>query len=463
MSAEQTLSAVIKRLETATIRLEEIVRSKGGADAPASGARELGATDAKVAPAVTAFDELISGPLQTLVDLGTSIGGLVAEQIGHVKDAFVAQRAMIDLAANSKKPDVTTLQSLLAPTQKEIEAIVSIRDRNRPSPLFNHLSAISEGIPAIGWVIIEPAPVPYVNEFKDAAQFYSNRVLKDNSDKKEHVDFVKTFGVLLTELATYVKKNHTTGLTWNPRGGDPKSFTPSAAPAASAAPASSSGPSASGLLSALNKDGLTSALRKVDKSEMTHKNPELRATSVVPAVEKPAPAATRSFGSAAPKAQPKKALEGNKWSVENFSNDSNVVVDNTELRHVVYIYNCTNSTVSIKGKVNAVTLDNCKKTGLLIESVVSTVDIINCKSSQVQVTGRAPTVVIDKTDGLQLYLSKDSVDNNVEVLTAKSSEVNVLLEGAGEDGGYAEKPVPEQLKTVVEGGKLITSIVEHKG
>ncbi|KAI8849428.1 adenylate cyclase-associated CAP [Chytridium lagenaria] len=363
MASEQTLSAVIKRLETATLRLEEIVRSKEGAEVVSHATRDISssAADAKVIPTVAAFDELINGPLQTLLDLANSIGGLVHEQASHLKDAFFAQRAMIEIAANSKKPsDVPTLQALLAPTQKEIEAVVTLREKNRPSALFNHLSVLSEGIPALGWVVI-PAPAPYVNEYKDSAQFYSNRVLKENSDKKEHTEFVKTFGTLLTELSTYVKKNHTTGLTWNPKGVDAKSYTPSSAPASVAAPSSApaasaaaptpstaplqeQGPDKSGLFGALNKDGLTSGLRKVDKSEMTHKNPELRAGSVVPAVEKPAVVASKFS---------QMYLAGNKWSVENFTNDSNVVVNGVELRHVVYIYNCTNSTIVIRGKVNA--------------------------------------------------------------------------------------------------------------
>jgi hypothetical protein len=38
-------------------------------------------------------------------------------------------------------------------------------------------------------------------------------------------------------------------------------------------------------------EGITAHLKKVDKSQMTHKNPELRASSVVKAAEKPAAAA----------------------------------------------------------------------------------------------------------------------------------------------------------------------------
>lgn len=96
---------------------------------------------------------------------------------------------------------------------------------------------------------------------------------------------------------------------------------------------------------------------------MTHKNPELRASSIVKASDTPAaPAAAapaKSFA-AAPKAPPKLALEGNKWVVENHVNNSAVVIDKAELRHVVYIYNCTGSTVQIKGKVNAVTIGKKK-------------------------------------------------------------------------------------------------------
>jgi adenylyl cyclase-associated protein len=84
--------------------------------------------------------------------------------------------------------------------------------------------------------------------------------------------------------------------------------------------------------------------------------------------------------------------------------------------------------------------DNCKKTGLVLDSVVSTIDVVNCKSSQVQVTGVAPIIVIDKTDGMQVYMSS-STAAAMEVFTAKSSEINVLIEGLGEDGSYAERAV----------------------
>ena len=46
--------------------------------------------------------------------------------------------------------------------------------------------------------------------------------------------------------------------------------------------------------------------------------------------------------------------------------------------------------------------------------------------------GQCPTVSIDKTDGCQMYLSKDSV--NAEIVSAKSSEMNILV--PKEDGDF---------------------------
>jgi adenylyl cyclase-associated protein len=55
----------------------------------------------------------------------------------------------------------------------------SFREKGRRSEFFNHLSAISESIPALGWVTMAPTPAPFIKEMNDAGQFYTNRVLKE--------------------------------------------------------------------------------------------------------------------------------------------------------------------------------------------------------------------------------------------------------------------------------------------
>lgn len=166
---------------------------------------------------------------------------------------------------------------------------------------------------------------------KEASLFYVNRIIKDFKDKeKHHGEYVSAFKELLTQLQAYVKANHTTGVSWNPKGQDTNAYistnatkadtkavssdsagAPPPPPAPSAAQLESltqSGGStdtlksttngAKALFDELSKGNVTAGnilfltilrwikgvdvgLRKVDQSQMTHKNPNLRATGLV--------------------------------------------------------------------------------------------------------------------------------------------------------------------------------------
>jgi len=71
-------------------------------------------------------------------------------------------------------------------------------------------------------------------------------------------------------------------------------------------------------------------------------------------------------------------------------------------------------------------------------------------------------IQLDSTDSGQIYLSKQSL--NAEITTAKCSAINISLPVEGEEEGvFAEQPVPEMFKTVVQNGKLVTTVVEHSG
>ena len=241
----------------------------------------------------------------------------------------------------------------------------------------------------------------------------------------------------------------------------------------------------SSVFSALNVgSGVTTGLRKVTADQQTHKNPALRAEAG------PAPLARSTSGgaSAAPSKPPKPAamqkkpprleLSGTKWLVEHQVDvGSPLVIDRAEIGHTVEIYACKNAVVQIKGKVNAVNMVNCTKTSVLLDSVVSSIAVTSSPSFAVQITGLAPSLTVDATDGGMIYLSKACLAANVEIITAKTSAINVSLPEEGEeDGVFRERGVPEQvrrrmlgradlaqIKTVVQGGKLVSSVVEHAG
>lgn len=54
-----------------------------------------------------------------------------------------------------------------------------------------------------------------------------------------------------------------------------------------------------------------------------------------------------------------------------------------------------------------------------------------------------------------MYLNAESVE--AEIVTAKSSEMNVLIPKGGD---LVEMAIPEQFKTLIQGGKLVTSATE---
>jgi adenylyl cyclase-associated protein len=129
----------------------------------------------------------------------------------------------------------------------------------------------------------------------------------------------------------------------------------------------------------------------------------------------------------------------------------------------VNLFGCKNSTIVVKGKVNAITLVNCKKTAVRVESVISSISITASDNFTVQVTGNAPTLQIDTTNSGQVYLSKECLDQ-IEIITAKCSAINISLPVEGEEEGvFDEKPLPEMFRSTVKGGKLVTTIVEHTG
>lgn len=49
-------------------------------------------------------------------------------------------------------PVQAVLTTLLQPVSKAIQQVQAFREQNRTSPHFNHLSAVSESVPALGWV-----------------------------------------------------------------------------------------------------------------------------------------------------------------------------------------------------------------------------------------------------------------------------------------------------------------------
>lgn len=107
------------------------------------------------------------------------------------------------------------------------------------------------------------------------------------------------------------------------------------------------------LFADINQGGqVTSGLRKVT-DDMKTKNRTDRSGHVSASSGSKAPSSSKaSSASATTKAAPppKTELTGDKWFVENHVDNNSIVLDNLTLRQSVYVYNCTKSVVTVKGK-----------------------------------------------------------------------------------------------------------------
>lgn len=562
------LTTLIKRLEAATSRLEDIASSvispeqtlrdlsSPSAAAPlttSGSAPNLTTSTATVpepAPAapptpslpqsITALDTLLSTHLPPFLTATASLSGspIPSQQAESVRAAFLAQRRFILTSTRARKPDFTrseTFSDLLADLQHAVDRVNSFRD-NR-AERRDHLAMVAEGIGALQWLLVDTKPADFVGETLGGAMLFGNRVLTAcKNGGGEGAEAVKAFEGLLKALKEYVQTYYPAGLTWNAQGvedaaqayreageGPTEATTAAANGTVAAAPPppppppppplpnfdnsgaptpppaapknaarGSGGGDMGAVFEQLNRGAaVTAGLRKVDASEMTHKNPSLRASSIVPENQqrakspgpgpaKPKPETLRqnSTGTSTNSKLPpnnnsnkpastggKTTLDGNKYIIENYDRPPKPIeITITSLAQSVLITKCAHTTIIVRGKANAVSIDSSPRAQVLVETLVSGFEIMRSPGVAVQITGHVPTVVLDQVDGGMVYLPAQEEGKETEVFTSKCSGVNVVVpEAGGEEAEGKEWAIPEQIRSVVRGGKVRSEIVEHAG
>lgn len=148
---------------------------------------EATVAEAATSPAVLAWDTSVVPALAKFVELSAEVAPLVAEQAQEVRTAFDRTHDIVQAASMCQPPAEGSVShaytALFQPLQAQLQRVMDIREQNRShTSLFNHLSTVSEGIPALGWVAVERTPAPYILDMKESAQFYGNRVMRDYKD-----------------------------------------------------------------------------------------------------------------------------------------------------------------------------------------------------------------------------------------------------------------------------------------
>ncbi|KAG3113891.1 hypothetical protein PI124_g7130 [Phytophthora idaei] len=411
-----------------------------GTPTPAPAVAVPAAAPVELSPQLEAYDEYVAQYLPPFVEVATKLGE-DTKKLGEVTEkAFAAQRAYLLMASQCKKP-ATLNPEHLKDLQACIKEINALRD-NR-SEFANHQNMVNEGIQALGWLCVEPAPKPFIESYVGGSDFWGNKIrVHYKTSNPDQIAFVTAFKNLLTELMAYVKAHHTTGVTWNPKGSDVSNYTPGAASSAKAAAPAAGGMANvfAGIKSIDQSGGKTAGLNKVTKDMQTRRK-DYKAEGTVPTPA--APAAAKKPAAPAKIAKPPVCEERNgNWQIEYQTGPEPLTVSGINMKQQVYIFGCEGATILLEGKAKNIVLDSCKKTKLVFDNAVSSIEIVNCKGVQVQCKGVVPSVAIDKTDGCLVYISWEG--REVQFVTSKSSEMNVAFpHGAGSDD-YVEKPIPEQ-------------------
>lgn len=132
------------------------------------------------------------------------------------------------------------------------------------------------------------------------------------------------------------------------------------------------------------------------------------------------------------------------------------------MSHSILISKCSHTTIIVKGKANAVTIENTQRLSLVVDSLVSTVDVVKSSNFALQVMGSLPTILLDQLDGAQVYLSKEST--GTRIFSSKSAGINLnVVEGDEDD--YKEVALPSQICSFYDEGKgeLVNEIVDIAG
>jgi len=459
----QQLESIVKRLEKVadTIDAKPQLSAAAGAPPPAGGSGLAGSFGTAISPQLAAVNAAAQATGAAAIISGSEV---FAKAVNATKD-------VLSLTATCKKPGDTQWQQVL----KDVMAATKELNPDNRSEFFDHQKVVSEAC-GVCMFVVNPAPADHCQNQLESLDFHGIKVMRRGVQSEK--DWVQAVKKCLSEMKSWCSENCKMGLTWNANGADPTTAAPGGGAGKSAPPKGKSGapgkappkgagppkaapaaaPAAAGMAAVfadITQGDVTSGLKKVTADMQTHKNTDLRAGATV-AAKTGAAAPARGAAAAKARGPPKCCTERGNWVVENYDKPAEMLtLDEVNMKQLVYVSFCRNATIKVSGKIKSITLDTCEKVNVVVHDVVSSVELVNCERCQVQTTGVVPTFAIDKSNGVQVYLSEASKE--AVFTTSKSSEMNVNIPVGDE---MAETPIPEQFVSRFVNGKLQTTVSE---
>ena len=154
------------------------------------------------------------------------------------------------------------------------------------------------------------------------------------------------------------------------------------------------------MLAEIQNESLKEKLHHVTSDMQTHKNPSLRNNGPVIVKDTTADESTSKAAAEGPTLE---LFNGKWWTIEN-THENKVTLDETSERQTVYMYNCNNTLLTVKGKVFSITLDSCKDCHLVFGDLVSTCTFVNCVNVNAHASGSIPLLSVENTEMARIYV-----------------------------------------------------------
>jgi adenylyl cyclase-associated protein len=207
-----SLTYLLRRLEAATSRLEDIASSVPGLDPnnAATSTSHLNGTpilSVHSTPSVTPtpavnvqaaspappedlpkeiedFDKIINGELASFMKVSEMDPALV-ELATALKTTLQEERTILYVATKAKKPVEGSKEyiALYDGMSKNMMAINDIQDKNKNMQLKNHMALVADAAQALTWIAIDNKPADYLGELFGGAQIWGNNILRAYKDK----------------------------------------------------------------------------------------------------------------------------------------------------------------------------------------------------------------------------------------------------------------------------------------
>lgn len=500
----RNLAVIIRRLEEATLRMEELVEVDWAAATapweldqradsrcvPASTPCATGTNNpllrqnqadptrplagpSSEPPSVLGFDEAIQPRMVSFVMLSRKVGGVVLDQSMQLAKTFYLQRELVWIASQRPKPPTAsadTKDEWFMPLQQVIASIALARDETKPANLC--LFALADAALCARWLVVGPDPAMILLRVLHVVEGYHAQLtgLPEMSDKSLTL-WIEALSQLLNSLYGYVASFHPQGLLWAPSVKE-EAFTShsstsggggSESPALCASP-----PEHAPAITTIHlPPGSDPVTKRLDPSCPAPSKQHRKVLLALPSTYKgkhrppsPLPYSPTSLHVLKKRAAPTFRQERTQWIVSHQENTHNLVVEPTEPHQSVTLAHCTHCTVQIKGDISALHVTGCTRVAVMLPTLSGEAHLMRSTAVEIQVTNTASRFLLEGCDQVQLILPRQAAAA-ASVVKTKSSSINVLL--VRSEGEAKELALPEQMKHTFHAGRLRTAVISHHG